>query len=289
MPLVEIDSTRCLKDGLCVRICRKVFSEESAGSVPKAERERSCNSCGHCVMMCPSGAITQRDCPTGALHPVQGNLMPDFDQVRELMVTRRSTRQFQDRSVEKDIIEKIIDCAHYAPSAKNSRSTKFTVIRDKTLLKAIASETSEWLGKVSTRLRNPFWRKLYRLIGERDAETITRWIEEFEYIATCMRGDTDLVLFKAPVLILFHADRSIRFADQNANLAAQNAMLAAHSLGLGSLYTGYVVTSLTHDRAVRRLVELPARDRVYAGLALGYPGIRFPRWIERNPAETEWR
>ena len=289
MSLIEIDSTRCLNDGLCVRICRKVFSDDPAGSVPKAEREKSCNSCGHCIMICPSGAITLRDCPPESLHAVQGGLMPDYGQVRELMVTRRSTRRFQDRPVEKEMIEKVIDCAHYAPSAKNSQSTGFLVIRDPVLLRAIASATSDWLGKVAARLRNPFWRKLYFLMGERDAEKITRWIGEFEYSSACMREGTDLVLFKAPVLILFHADRAVRFADQNANLAAQNAMLAAHSLGLGSLYTGYVVTALSHDKAVHRLVKLPAAHRVYAGLALGYPAIRFPRWIERNPADIEWR
>ena len=289
MPPVEIDSTRCLKDGLCVKICRKVFSEGPTGSVPVAERENSCNSCGHCVMICPSGAIRHTDCPVERLHVVQTSLMPGYDQVRELMVTRRSIRQFQDRLVENDVVEKIIDCAHYAPTAKNSQSTRFLVIRDKTLLKDIASATSDWLGKISRRLRNPLLRKLYLLMGKEDAETIARWIGEFEYIATQMGEEMDLVLFKAPVLILFHADYTTRFADQNANLAIQNAMLAAHSLSLGSFYTGYVVTALSHDRTIRRLINIPSGQKVYAGLALGYPEIHFSRWIERNPAVVEWR
>jgi nitroreductase/NAD-dependent dihydropyrimidine dehydrogenase PreA subunit len=289
MSRVEIDSTRCLKDGLCVKVCRKVFSEGPAGSVPVAERENSCNSCGHCVMICPSGAIRHTDCPMERLHAVQTGLIPSYDQVRELMVTRRSTRQFRDRPVENDIVEKIIDCANYAPTAKNSQSTRFLVIRDKNLLKGIASATSDWLGKISRRLRNPLLRKLYLLMGEEDAETITRWIGEFEYIAAQMDKEMDLVLFKAPILILFHADHTTRFADQNANLAIQNAMLAAHSLGLGSFYTGYIVTALSHDRAIRRLINLPSGHKVYAGLALGYPEIRFSRWIERNPAAVEWR
>ena len=289
MSIVDIDSTRCVKDGLCVRICRKVFSEGPRGSAPTAAREESCNSCGHCVMICPSGAVTQRDSPIERLHDVRDDLLPGYDQFRELVVTRRSTRQFKDMPVEREIIEKIIDCSRHAPTAKNSQSTRYLVVQDKALLKAIASATAEWLGGVSRRLRNPLWRKLYLLMGERDAETITRWIKEFDYIATQMLEDTDLVLFKAPALVFFHADKATRFADQNANLAAQTAMLAAHSLGLGTLYTGYVVTALAHDKKIGRLLDLPSRQKVYAGLALGYPAIRFPRWIERNPAEIEWR
>lgn len=289
MSLIEIDPKRCLKDGLCVGICPKVFSEEPLGAVPTAKRENSCNSCGHCVMICPSGAITHNDCPMGRVHSVQRGLMPGYDQVRELMVTRRSTRRFLDKPVEESIIERIIDCALYAPSAKNSQSTRFLVIRDNALLREIASATAGWLGSVAGRLGNPLWRKLYHLMGERDAEVITRWIEEFGYIAKQMREAMDLVLFGAPVLILLYAGRTVRFGGENANLAAQNAMLAAHSLGLGSLYTGYIVTALSHDKSVRRLINLPGRDRVYAGLALGYPEIRFSRWMERNPAEIVWR
>jgi nitroreductase/NAD-dependent dihydropyrimidine dehydrogenase PreA subunit len=289
MSLIQIDSARCLKDGLCARLCRKVFSGESSGSVPKVEREESCNSCGHCVMICPSGAISHSDCPPERLHEVQNSLMPAYDQVRELMATRRSTRRFRDKPVERDIIEKIVDCARYAPSAKNSQSTRYLVIQDKILLGAIASATSEWLGKISKRLKNPLLRKLYLLVGQEDGEVITRWIKEFEFIAEQMRRDTDLILFKAPALILFHADRADRFGDQNANLAIQNGTLAAHSLSLGSFYTGYIVTAMHHDKSIHRLTKLPARQKVYAGLAIGYPEIRFSRWIERNAGEIEWR
>ena len=34
MPIVTIDPQRCKKDGLCVRICEKVFEQKLEGSVP---------------------------------------------------------------------------------------------------------------------------------------------------------------------------------------------------------------------------------------------------------------
>ena len=288
MSLVTIDPERCKKDGLCVRICQKVFSQEAEGSVPVVAHAASCNSCGHCVLVCPSGAIRQIDCPSEIIHPVRADLMPSYEQVREMIVARRSIRTFQERPVEKEIIEKVIDGARFAPSLKNTQSTRFTVVQDKTLLHAIASSTAGWLGKVAKRLKNPLWRKLYTLRGERDVKQVQQWIEQLDLMAEKMNQNIDLVLFGAPLLMLFHADETMRSADVNATLALHNATMLASSLGLGSFYTGYVVTACSHDRAVPRLVDLPRKQKVYGGLALGYPGIRFSRWIDRRPAQIRW-
>lgn len=224
------------------------------------------------------------------IRPVQGSLIPTYGQVREMVVSRRSTRSFNSRAVEREIIEKVIDGARFAPSAKNTQSTQYMVIREDSLREAIAEETALWLGKAALRLRNPVWRKLYLLRGAaRDAEEVTRYIGQFEFIAAGMREGRDHILFGAPVLLLFHADHAVRFAEANANLALQNATYIARSLGVGSFYTGYVVTAFNYNKAMRRLIGLPPGHRVYGGLALGYPAVEFSRWIDRNPPVITWR
>jgi nitroreductase/NAD-dependent dihydropyrimidine dehydrogenase PreA subunit len=289
MSLVTIDPELCRKDGLCVRVCQKVFSQKTKDSVPEVVHEESCNSCGHCVLICPSGAIRQRNCPPESIHRVQGGLIPSYEQVREMIVSRRSTRTFYERTVERDVIEKVIDGARFAPSTKNTQSTQFIVVRDRDLLRAIAQTTAEWLGKIAGRLKNPAWRKFYLLLGAtKDEGEVKRWVIQFDDIAERMRGNIDLVLYHAPALILFHADKRIRFANENANLAVQNSTLTACSLGLGSFYTGYVVLAFNRDRTMAKLLPLPEKHRVYGGLALGYPGVRFSQWIERNPAKITW-
>lgn len=289
MPIVTIDPQRCKKDGLCVRICEKVFAQEIDGSVPVVVHEEHCNSCGHCVLICPSGAIAQKDCPHEKVHLVNKENLPSYESVREMIVSRRSIRNFQKRDVEKECIEKIIDGARFAPSAKNTQSTQFVVIQDKMLLDGIASATAEWLGKVARQLKNPLLRKLYRLRGERSAEEVTRWISQFELIAKKMRSGSDPIIHSAPVLVLFHADQSVSFAEANANLAVQNAMLIASSLGLGTFYTGYVVAASGRDKTIHQLLKLPKNHKVYGGLAIGYPEITFSKWIERNPPVITWK
>jgi len=288
MPLVTIDRERCNKDGLCARICQKVFAQETKGSIPSVAHEGSCNSCGHCVLVCPAGAVSQVDSPLENVHPTKADLLPSYDQVRELIVSRRSIRTFQEKPVEKESILKIIDGARFAPSLKNSQSTRFTVIQDRVLLNAIAASTAAWLGKVARRLKNPLWRKLYTLRGEKDVKQVMRWIEQLAVMAEKMDKNIDLVLFGAPLLLLFHADKTLRSADVNATLALHNATMIASSLGLGSFYTGYVMTALNHDRSIPRLIDLPRGQRVYGGLAVGYPSIRFSRWIDRKPPQIRW-
>lgn len=288
MSIVTIDPQRCKKDGLCVRICEKVFAQEAEGSPPAVVHEEHCNSCGHCVLLCPSGAITQTDCPPEKVHPVKREILPSYESMREIIIARRSIRTFQKRVVEKEIIEKVIDGARFAPSAKNTQSTQFIVIQDKTLLHALASTTAEWLGKTAKQLKNPLMRKLYLLRGEKNAEEVTRWISQFELIAKRMQSGSDPILFNAPVLVLFYADQSASFAEANANLAVQNATLIASSLGLGTFCTGYLVAACTRDKTVHRLLKLPRNHKVYGGLALGYPEITFSKWIERNPAIITW-
>jgi nitroreductase/NAD-dependent dihydropyrimidine dehydrogenase PreA subunit len=289
MSLLTIDAERCRKDGLCVRICQKVFVQKDRESVPEVAHEEFCYLCGHCVIVCPAGAISHADYPPASFRPVEKELLPSYEQVREMIRARRSTRTFLDRPVERGLIEKVIDAARFAPSAKNTQSTRFTVIEDRSLLHSIASMTAGWLGGAARKLRNPFLRKLYVMRGNaRNEEEAERWAAQFELIAERMRQGKDMILFDAPVLILFHAAKRIRFANENANLSLQNATFASFSLGLGSFYTGYVVTACRMDRAILQLLKLPDKDEVFAGLALGYPHIKFSQWVERNPAQVTW-
>lgn len=288
MATITIDAEQCCRDGLCAQICRKVFEQDEPESIPRVVRADLCHSCGHCMMICPKGAIAHSDFDQSTVQPVHGELLPSYEQTMEMIVARRSIRTFQGRPVPRDLIEKIIDGARFAPSAKNTQSTHYTVLQDKRLLAGVALGTAGWLETVSRKLKNPFLRRVYMLGQKQSDEEIGRWIRQFDLIAERMDKGIDTILFDAPVLLLFHGDKSLRFANENANLALQNATLIACSLGLGSFYTGYVVLALVHTKALRGLVELPQGHTVFGGLAVGFPRITFATWLDRKPATVRW-
>ncbi len=60
----------------------------------------------------------------------------------ECLKTRRSIRRFiEDKLVDKDVIETIIDCARLAPSANNIQPWQFVVVTDKSIRKQLADIT----------------------------------------------------------------------------------------------------------------------------------------------------
>ncbi|HOL22548.1 MAG TPA: nitroreductase family protein [bacterium] len=56
----------------------------------------------------------------------------------KVLKERRSIRRYQEKEVPDDVIKDIIDCARFAPTARNLQPWKFVVIIDGTLRKKIA-------------------------------------------------------------------------------------------------------------------------------------------------------
>ena len=56
----------------------------------------------------------------------------------EAILTRRSTRRYDGRMPERQLIEKVIEAGRYAPSGSNSQQTHFIVFTDKAHLDEIA-------------------------------------------------------------------------------------------------------------------------------------------------------
>ncbi len=59
----------------------------------------------------------------------------------EAIRLRHSVREYEDRHIMKDIIEKIVDCGRVAPTARGEEPWEFIVITDKKALKEIADIT----------------------------------------------------------------------------------------------------------------------------------------------------
>ncbi|MCD6221987.1 nitroreductase family protein, partial [bacterium] len=64
-----------------------------------------------------------------------------MEEVIKLLKERRSIRKYQKKEVPEDIIEGIIDCARFAPSAMNIQPWEFIVITEEEMRKKIADIT----------------------------------------------------------------------------------------------------------------------------------------------------
>ena len=292
---VKIETERCKKDGLCATVCPKgIFVQQKKLVIPDLVDEEGCIACGQCVAICRQNAISHSEFSSTTIRAIQFEQMPTTEQVMTLLKTRRSIRAFRDKPLPNDTIERIIDGARFAPSGHNSQSTEFLVVQDRDLLNQVSAMVIEYLKFEVNRFANPLFRTLALLADREMAESGLHEIPGFKRMIQSFETGTDPILHGAPVLLAFHARRTVGFADINAQLALQNASIVAHTLDIGHFYTGWVVSpcrapmARAWNRRIPSLLGIPSDNNLYGALALGYPIPRFKNMIERKSPRIRW-
>ena len=291
---ITIDADVCKKDGLCAMACpRGILEQEEKRTIPQvvAADLEHCFLCGQCVSICPSGAISHSHFPEGTVTPIRSEYVPTYDQVLELIHSRRSKRLFKDKPVERDVIEKVLEAARFAPSGHNEQTTEFIVIQGKENVHEIGALTAKGIGRMVRPFRYSIGSFIMRFfLGRRGAAYVAKMAPEIEGLVSMYNSGTDWIMREAPLLILFCADSAAgSYMSINANLAVQNATLAAEALGLGSMYAGFVMMANDYSGGhIAKYVSLPETHKIYGALIMGYPRLKFNKWPERNPAKATW-
>ncbi len=269
--MVTINQRLCTSCGICSEICPGNFGRKAAdGELPSLAPDHLCLNCGHCVAVCPTGAISHRAFPEGTTAPLRRDRRPDYDSVMELLRGRRSVRAFRRNPVDREDILKVLEGARCAPSATNGQSTEYVVVTDPERLRQIVETTAAIM------------------TAPQEGSSANPYSLAFGLISDQLRAGGDPILRGAPAFIVAHAFSGAGYAGVNATIALQNAVLAAWSLGLGTLWAGYVMSVCRRDPRVPALLSIPEGHQVYGAIALGHPQCEYRRWIERRPLTVAW-
>ncbi len=294
MPKITINADICKKDGLCAMACpRGIIEQKEKRTIPQITQAfvEKCFLCGQCVAICPSEAISHSHFPEGTVTPIRSEHVPTYEQVLELVHSRRTRRLFKDKPVEKDVIEKVLEAARFAPSGHNEQSTEFIVIQGRKSVHEIGVLTAKGIGRMATPFRYSIGTFIMRFVlGRRGAQYVAKLAPELQSLVEMFNDGQDWIMRDAPLLILFCADSAAgSYMSINANLAVQNATLAAEALGLGSMYAGFVMMANDYSGGhISKYVSLPDTHKIYGALVMGYPRLKFTKWPERNPAKVKW-
>lgn len=285
--LHTVNKEACNGDGICVDVCPENVLEIVEGKAETVEiRAGDCIRCGQCVAVCPTEAIRMPE-----LHDGDFRELPEppfgFEEFLAFLERRRSIRVFKDRPVEAEMIEKILAAAATAPMGFPPHSTEVLVINHQ--------EDLDFLRKVLVRdydimikgFSNPVGRVFIRLAaGAENYAAMKNYVLDIARKANeaYHRDGTDRYLYNAPVVMLFHGNRSALSYEHNAFLVCHHAMLAAHSLGLGTTIIGMVPPIVDRSRALRQRYNIPDENRVMASLIVGHPKYRFRKSIRRDLA-----
>jgi nitroreductase/NAD-dependent dihydropyrimidine dehydrogenase PreA subunit len=286
---ITIDPDKCNRDAICVLTCPEaVFLQSDEFAIPEVVQPALCVACGHCVAICPAGAITHSQFPPGSIKPVDRQEIPSVRQVEHLLQTRRSIRAFRDRPVSREQIEQIIDAARFAPTADNTQSTQYLVVQDKDIFRRISQITVDYLSGIVRMLRNPILARVLPVLAPARIKDTLGMLGDLEMVLRSTRGGKDWILHDPAALLVFHASTRISLSDVNASLALHNAALMAQSLGLGCFYAGYFLVAAQERKELRDLLSIPPTHQVYGALAIGYPLFTYHNWIERRPPRVIW-
>jgi nitroreductase/NAD-dependent dihydropyrimidine dehydrogenase PreA subunit len=260
---IVIDPALCRRDGICVAECPVRLIEQQSGAfpAPSARAETDCIDCGHCVAVCPAGALSLGSTTPDKCPEVRADLLPDAAQAEHLLRTRRSIRTFRKEPVPRPEIERLLDIVRHAPSGSNGQPVEWMVVHDTERVSRIASTTLDWLRQQSMA---PRYGRTFDVAAERGVDAVCRG---------------------APHLVVAHTPAG---QEGDGIIALTYLELAANGLGLGACWCGFVGGAIRGSPAVRKLVELPDGRSAAGVMLLGYPRYAYHRIPPRKAARVRW-
>ena len=194
------------------------------------------------------------------------------DAVYKVMRGRRDVRHFLPHPIPDEVLRRILEMAHLAPSVGFMQPWNFLLITSPEIRRQVKALFEEANARELARIEDPGRRELYprlKLEGILEAP--------LNIAVTCDgRRDAPFVLGRAPMP---------QTAVYSTCLAVQNLWLAARAEGVG---VGWV--SILDKPAIEQLLRLPPGVELVAYLCVGYPTEFRPRpmleevgWKNRQP------
>ena len=245
----------------------------TSGDFPafKAGRESACISCGHCVAVCPTGAISVGSITPATSLEIKPDLTASIEEAEQIIRSRRSIRVYKNNFVPEEKIKKLIDIACHAPTASNSQLISWSVINSPEKVHEIARLVIEFF---RTQMRE----------GNSDNGRY-----RFEGLIAAWDGGHDMILRSAPALIIAHAPESHRFAAVDGSIALTCFDIAAPSLGLGACWAGFFMAAASLSPEIRKAVGIPEGNLCAGALMLGEPKFSYYRCPPRKQTNINWQ
>jgi nitroreductase/NAD-dependent dihydropyrimidine dehydrogenase PreA subunit len=290
---MRIRTDLCTGCGLCVSVCKDFGLKLENGKAVRAERPLfGCCACGHCMAVCPSGAIevSGRTLSPLDLFPLPGREQSAaYAPLLNLLQRRRSIREFTDKPVAAEDVDKILAAASTAPMGLPPSDVNVLVLDGKERVRAFSKDYCTYLEKIRwivsdwfLLLMRPFW-------GRATDELFRNFVRPlFRIYTENMRKSVDVVTYDAPLALYFYGSAYADPADPI--VAATTAMLAAESLGLGTCMLGGIHPLIQMGRKAKAFrekhgVRCASREGVF--VIMGHPAMTYAKGIRRTFASVE--
>ena len=232
--------------------------------------EEACLICGHCVAVCPHGALSHSRVPMEACPSIEKDLALNKKQAVQFLRSRRSIRVYKDKAVARETIQKLIEIARYAPTGSNSQLVQWRVITDKDKMHALSGMAVEHLREVVA------------------GKTKRKPLPYMAGIIAAWDAGYDAILRNAPALVVAYSPIEASNGMVDLTLALSYLDLAAPTMGLGTCWAGLLQGALLSSPDLKQKLGLPAEYPYHYPMMLGYPKFKYQRLPERTAPKIEW-
>lgn len=274
MGKIIINTEKCIKCNICSSICGAGYIEGcSTDTYPsKPEELEKCFDCGHCEIFCPQHALSLEFNLSEKTN--EEYIRPDIkpEQIGNYLKSRRTTRNFANKAVEKETINSMLDIVRYsAPTANNSQTVKWMIIYDTEELKKLARLVVDWMRDVIKR-----------------NDPLTAFIK-FETFISAWENGNDSVFRDAPHLAIAYSSNAFSAAENDGIIALAHLDAVMPAFGLGAFWTGFFILAYNNWKPLKDALELPKDHSIKYGLAFGYPKYKVHGIPRRNPLNIIWK
>jgi nitroreductase len=165
----------------------------------------------------------------------------------DLLVKRRSIRDFEEKEVSVEVVKEIIRDSCLAPSSGNGQPWKFIIVNNKDWIKKLSAESKKnLLAAIEKNPNSP--------------------IKKYE---AAMRNKDFNVFYNAPCLVYIAAPKEVRSLYVDCALLACYFMFAATARDLGTCWVA--LGSEIRDPEILRAIGMPEDCQIIAPIIVGYP------------------
>ena len=263
--IFEVDETKCVKCGACVRDC--AFRALKMDDVkPRMAYPDRCMKCQHCLAVCPTGAVVfdgkrpEDSVPTGDLP------LPSLESVENWMRTRRSVRRFAAEDVDRATLDRILAALGNAPTGCNAHSLTFTCF--------------------PTRESMDGFRRDFISVIERHrdgAKLLPRWLAV--PAIKLRKGGEDMFFRGASGMLVVSSDETapgVTTPREDVTIACAHFEMLANAAGIATCWCGFLkMVQQEVPELLEQTIGLRRTTPFYAML-FGRPAVRYVRGVQRD-------
>jgi nitroreductase/Pyruvate/2-oxoacid:ferredoxin oxidoreductase delta subunit len=271
MPQIIIDKKICTKCNICATVCVMGIIDKTTDSkypiIPE-EKVDYCLKCGHCESFCAQNALTLDFLLEEKLNPTsfEGQIEPES--LALYMKKRRSVRHFTSKSVDKELIAKVIDIARYAASGGNGQPVKWIVIHEPSEVKRVACLTIDWMRTI-----------------QNTSHPLADYVPAI--ISTWDNG-LDLICHNSPHILFAHIPIEPIDDPTEAIIALTHFDIAAPAFGIGTCWAGFVKMAIDNYKPLKDLLSIPEERKAACPMLFGYSSYKIASIPRRNPVDIVW-